>query len=230
VRSRDPEIRKRTISVTTPKPVEKRDPVEQFLNWLNTNRRSLIAAGTVVVVAAAAVYFFITARQRKEQFAATELDNARAAIASGNMALAASDLSQLISTYGGTTAAAEAAIALARVRLMERQPAAAMVELNKLIEEGPSSQFVAPAHGLLAAAHEQVGNFDQAAAEYEIAAHAAWYDFLKAQYLVSAGRVLTAAGDTAGAISAYQQVIDDYPEEHSAIEARVRLGELSPAT
>jgi predicted negative regulator of RcsB-dependent stress response len=223
-------MRKRTVSVTTPKPVEKHDPVEQFLNWLNTNRRSLLAAGTVVVVAAAAVYFFITAQQRKEQFAATELENARAVIASGNMALAASDLSQLISTYGGTTAAEEASIVLARVRLMERQPAAAIVELNKLIQEGPGSQFVAPAHGLLAAAHEQAGNFDQAAAEYRIAAEAAWYDFLKAEYLVSAGRVLTATGDTAGAISAYEQVIEDYPDDHSAIEARVRLGELSPTT
>jgi len=216
--------------VTTPKPVEKHDPVAQFLDWLKAKSKNILAGAAVVLVAAAVVYFFITAQRRKEQFAAIELDNARAEIAAGNPALAASDLSQLISAYGGTIAAEDAALLLAQVRLTENQPAAAMVELRKLIDEGPRDQFLAPAHGLLGAAHEQAGSFDEAANEYLIAADAAWYDFLKAQYLVSAGRAFTEAGDTASAISAYRRVIDSYPDDVSATEALVRLGELSPNT
>jgi predicted negative regulator of RcsB-dependent stress response len=216
--------------VTTPKPVEKQDPVARFLDWLAKKRNNLIAGAAVILVAAAVVYFFITAQRRKEQFAANALDNARAEIAAGNPALAASDLSQLISGYGGTIAAEDAAILLAQVRLTESQPAAAIVELRKLIDQGPRDQFIAPAHGLLAAAQEQAGSFDEAADEYLIAAEAAWYDFLRAQYLVSAGRALTEAGDTARAITVYQRVIDGYPDDVSATEAKVRLGELSPST
>ncbi len=216
--------------MTTPKPVEKQDPVVQFLDRLKANRNSIIAAASVVVVVAAAVFFFITAQQRKEQFAAIQLDAARQAIAAGNLALGASDLSQLISSYGGTIAAQEATIMLAQVRLMERQPAAAMVELRKLISDGPSDQFLAPAHGLLASAHEQAGSFVEAASEYLLAADAAWYDFLKAQYLVSAGRAYTEAADTTAAIRVYERVIEEFPDDNSAIEARVRLGELGPTT
>jgi predicted negative regulator of RcsB-dependent stress response len=216
--------------VTTPQTVEKHDPVVQLLNWIKAHRTNMLAGTSVVVVAALAVFLFLTAQQRKERFAAIELDNARAVAAVGNLALAASDLSQLITTYGGTTAAEEAAILLARIRLMERQPAAAMVELRKLIDQGPSDQFLAPVHGLLATAHEQTGSFDDAATEYLLAADAAWYDFLEAQYLLSAARALTNAGDTARAITTYEQVLQDFPDSDMAIEANVRLGELSPVT
>ena len=61
------------------------------------------------------------------------------------------------------------------------------------------------------------------------AADAAWYDFQAAQYLLDAGRALTAAGDSARAITVYERIIEDYPGTDDAIGAQVRLHELRPA-
>ncbi|UCG87431.1 MAG: hypothetical protein JSW71_02485, partial [Gemmatimonadota bacterium] len=73
---------------------------------------------------------------------------------------------------------------------------------------------------------EQTGNHSEAAHEYLTAAGEAWYDFLEAQYLLDAGRVLVIAGDTTTALNTYQRVISDFGDTQQAVEARVRLGEL----
>ena len=183
----------------------------------------------VVVVAAlisAGIWFVITAEVRRESFARGELENARVVAQTGNLALAASDLSELADTYQGTMAAEEAVILLARIRLTESQPALALVELRKLIANGPSSQFRGPAYGLLGNALEQGGNFREAAAAYGNAANEAWYPFLTAEYLSDAGRTYALAGDTAQAVIAYERIVQEFGESDVAVEARVRLAEL----
>ncbi len=214
--------------MTTPQAPAKQDPVEHTIEWINKHRNQLIVGLTIVVVVALSTFLFTTSQRRKQDFASAELENARAVAAAGNLALAASDLSQLIDTYGGTLAAEEATIVLAQLRLTEGQPAAAMVELRKLLDSGPSSQFAAPAHGLMGNALEQAGNASDAAQEYLAAADAAWYQFLSAQYLLDAGRAFRAAGDSAGAIATYERVVTDFADTDLAVEARVRLNELRP--
>ena len=214
--------------LTTPRTEPPQDPVDRIIDWVEKHRKQLLAGLAIVVVAAFAVYFFISSERRKEEFASAGLENARAAAAAGNLALAASDLSQLIDTYGGTVAAEEAAIVLAQLRLTEGQPAAAMVELRKLLDSGPSSQFLAPAHGLMGNALEQAGNPADAAAEYLLAAEAAWYDFLSAQYLLDAGRAYMTAGDSARAVQTFERVVSEYPDSETAVEAKVRLNQLQP--
>jgi len=214
--------------LTTPQAPAKQDPVERTIEWINKHRNQLIVGFVIIVVVALSTFLFTTSQRRKQDFASAELENARAVAAAGNLALAASDLSQLIDTYGGTLAAEEATIVLAQLRLTEGQPAAAMVEIRKLLDSGPSSQFVAPAHGLMGNALEQVGNASEAAQEYLVAADAAWYQFLSAQYLLDAGRAFRAAGDSARAITTYQRVVTDFADTDLAVEARVRLNELRP--
>ena len=214
--------------MTTPQAPAKQDPVERTIEWINKHRNQLIVGFAIIVVVALSTFLFTTSQRRKQDFASAELENARAVAAAGNLALAASDLSQLIDTYRGTLAAEEATIVLAQLRLTEGQPAAAMVEIRKLLDSGPSSQFVAPAHGLMGNALEQVGNASEAAQEYLVAADAAWYQFLSAQYLLDAGRAFRAAGDSASAITTYQRVVADFADTDLAVEARVRLNELRP--
>ena len=205
---------------------DERDPVAQIQKWIHEKQRALIMGATAVGVIAVVVWFTFAAKERRERFALSELENARISIQSGNLALAASDLTQLVQTYGGTTAGDEAAILLARVRLLENQAGIAAVELRNFLAEEPASQFRAPAYSLLASALEATGNYAEAAEAYEVAAEAAWYDFLKADYLNDAGRVRLLAGDTTAARAAYQRVIDEFPETQGVIEARVRASEL----
>jgi predicted negative regulator of RcsB-dependent stress response len=218
-------IKKGTL---TTQATEQPDPVVQIIDWINKYRGRIITVLTAVFVLLVLVWYFVVTQRNREALAARDLDNARAVATAGNLPLAAADLADLVNTYAGTIAAQEGAIELARIRLTEGQPAAAMVELRKLIDGNPDEQFLAPAHGLLGAALEQAGSHVDAAQEYLAAAEAAWYDFLKAQYLIDAGRAYTTAGDTAAAIAAYERVMRDLSETDQALEAQVRLAELRP--
>jgi len=217
--------------VTTPtQDTHQHEQADKLFEWLKRNRRVLITTAISIVAIAAAVWFVFAARQRREVVANRELADARAVAASGNLALAAADLSQVVERFAGTTAGQEAAVLLAQIRLMEGQPGAAVVELERLLEAGPSDQFLASAYGLLGAAHEQGGNLSAAANAYRSAADAAWYDFLKAQHLLDAARVLSVAGDTAAAVSTLERIISELAETDQTVEAQVRLYELRPNT
>lgn len=186
-----------------------------------------MAASLAVVLGA--VWFVSTARERKERFAARALDEVRGAAQAGNLLLAASDLSRLLTTYGETAAADQAVILLAQIRLLQDNPSQAATELRQALERGMREQFRAPALGLLGAALENLGNFRDAGEAHERAAQASWYEYLKAHFLNEAGRAFSAAGDTARAVAAYRRVIDEFGDSPGAAEAGVRLAELEAA-
>jgi predicted negative regulator of RcsB-dependent stress response len=214
--------------VTAPTERAERDPVVRIVEWIKKNQRTLIIVATLVVGTIAAIMYMRVASERRENFANTLLSNARAVAATGNAALAITDLTDLVTSHRGTVAAEEAEILLARLRVSDGQSEAAVQSLQEYIGRGPSDQFRAAAYGLLGVALETVSLADAADA-YESAAAEAWYDFLAAQYLLDAGRVLTASGDTARAVAAYQRILDDLSETDMVTEARLRLGELQRA-
>lgn len=206
-----------------------RDPGKVVLEWLTAHRRTAYGIAAALAVVAFSGWFYVSYRHRLEERAQAELQQARQAAQSGNLALAASDLSRLIGEYRGTLAAGEGSVMLGRVRLIQDQPTLAAEELRRAIDAGLDDQFRAPAFGLLGMALEDIGNMSQAAQAYEEAAQEAWYPFLAAEYLNDAGRAYVAAQDTTSAIAAYDRVIQDYEGAPGSLEARVRLAELKAA-
>ena len=172
------------------------------------------------------MWFTRTAQVRKEEFASRELSQARVAAVSGNLQLAASDLSRVIGTYGGTSAGQEAVLLLANVHLQQSQADLAVVELQTLLSSGPDGQFEAPAAGLLGAALEELGRFAEAADAYQRAAQASRYDQIRNLYVMDHGRAATLAGDTTRAAAAYQSLIDEAEEADAVSEAKFRQAEL----
>ncbi len=168
-------------------------------------------------------------QRNKEAQAERSLNEARVAAQSGNLPLAASDLSRLVASHGGTVAADEAIILLAQVRLIQDQASLAAQELRGALSGGMARQFRAPAYGLLGTAEEQLGNMAAAGEAYERAAQESWYTFLTAQYLSDAGRVYWEARDTTRALRAYERVLSEFEDSPSSTEVRVRLGELRGA-
>lgn len=213
-----------------PQTLPKLEAGEKFVQWLQKNQRVVIGATAVVVILAAAVWFMFEYRSRKETAAQTALEQARFAAQSGNLPLAATDLSRLIESYGGTRAADEAVLQLAQVRLLQDEASLAAEELRAALGDGMNTQFRAGAFSLLGAALENIGNMAEAAKAYEDAAREAWYGFLSAQYLNDAGRAFTQAGDTASAIAAYRRVVNEFADSPSVTESRVRLGELGASS
>jgi predicted negative regulator of RcsB-dependent stress response len=202
------------------------DAIARIFAWIKQNQRTAKWTAGVVVFLAASVWFYLSYVERRESFAARELQQARSAVASGNAPLAASDLSRIASSYRNTAAGQEAAIVLAQLRLLQGQAALAVPDLRLFLASNPGQGYAASAHALLAAALEQVGNAAEAGKEYEAAAESYPYNFLKAQNLVEAGRVYWAAGDTAKAAAAYGRVLKDFKDQPGALEARIRLSEL----
>ena len=191
------------------------------------NQRVLIIAGVAVAVAGLATWMFISSARNKEAFANRELVRARAAAEQGNLPLAASELQKIIDTYHGTDAAQNAVISLNQVRLINGQTDLAVVNLREFLSGKPEPKFVTPAEGMLGAALETAGRADDAAQAYRRASGATDIKYLKAEYLIDAGRAFRNAGKADSAVAAYKTVVTDYSETPSLTEAKVRLAELT---
>jgi len=196
--------------------------------WAKDHTRELMFAIGGAVVVAAAIWLYITSENRKELFAAQALTKASSDAEAGDLPLAAYDLSQLMDRYGGTKAADQGALLLGEVRLIQGGPQvdAAVKGLQTFIQKRHPAYVMASAWSLLGGGLEQQRKFRDAAEAYRKASDADPYDFLKAQYLLDAGRTLAMAGDSAGARKAYGEVLERFGGLNQAAEARVRLGEL----
>ena len=195
-------------------------------DWIaRYGRKTAIGAGIAVVVAAV-VFLFLSSAKRKEAFASQELLQARNSAEAGNLPLAASDLSRLIERFGGTRSADEAVILLNQIRLVQGQRDVAINALQQFVGGSHPAEIKASAYGLLGAGLEDNGKPKDAGDAYRQASNSARLDFLKAQYLLDAGRAFTAANDSAGAKSAYSEILDKFGRLDQAAEARVRMAEI----
>jgi outer membrane protein assembly factor BamD (BamD/ComL family) len=187
----------------------------------------LVALIGVAVAAAIIGWFVVASGNRKEQFAARSLNQARSAAEAGNLPLASSELQRIITTYKGTDAASEAVITLNQVRMVNGQSELAAVGLRDYLATKPALKYVAPASGLLGAALENAKRWAEAGTAYTEASTAADVPYLKASYLVDAGRAYRAAGKPVDAERAYRTILQKYPDSPSFTEAQVRLAELT---
>lgn len=195
--------------------------------WYRDRIRLALAAGIAVVVFALLAWFWTTSNRRKEEFAQRSLNQARAAAEAGNLPLASSELQRVIQTYGGTDAATEAVLTLNQVRMVNGQSELAAVGLQDFLKTNPDEKYLAPANGLLGAALEDAGRFADAGAAFRRASETATLEYLKARYLIDAGRAYRAAGLNSEAAAAYRTVAEKYPNSSVVTEARVRLAELT---
>jgi TolA-binding protein len=195
--------------------------------WYRDRNRQLAAIAAALAVAGLIAWFLVSSGRRKEEFAARSLNQARTAAEAGNLPLASSELQKLIQTYKGTDAANEAIITLNQVRMVNGQSELAAVSLRDYLATKPAPQYAAPANGLLGAALENARKYADAGAAFLSASKAADVDYLKARYLVDAGRAYRLAGQPADAIAAYREIIQKYSKTSAMTEAQVRLAELT---
>jgi outer membrane protein assembly factor BamD (BamD/ComL family) len=195
--------------------------------WYQGRERLLLAALLIVAAAVIVGWFVMASGKRKEQFAARSLNQARSAAEAGNLPLASSELQRLITTYKGTDAASEAVITLNQVRMVNGQSELAAVGLREYLASKPAEKYLAPAYGLLGAALENAKRWAEAGDAYTHASSSADVEYLKASYLVDAGRAYREAGRPADAERVYRTILQKYPQSPSFTEAQVRLAELT---
>jgi TolA-binding protein len=195
--------------------------------WYRDQRRLIGGVVLAVLLLGAVIWAVWSSGRRKEEFAAQRLNQARAAAEAGNLPLASSELQRLIDTYRGTDAATEAVITLNQVRMINGQGELAAVGLQEFLAQSPPEKYRAPAYGLLGTALENAKRPGEAAEAFRNASKSADLDYLKARYLIDAGRAYQTAGKTAEAQAAYREVIQKHPDAPSVTEAKVRLAELT---
>ena len=198
---------------------------ESFAEFVQRDGKKLAIGGAVVVLLAAGVWLYQSSARRKEAFASQELMSARASAEAGNLPLAASDLTRLIDRFGGSKSADEGVILLSQIRLVQGQRDVAINALQQFVRGSHDDYIKASAYGLLGGGLEDKGQLKQAGDAYRLASQNAPLDFLKAQYLIDAGRAFAASGDSAAARLAYGEVLQKWPRIDQASEARVRMGE-----
>src|SRR5688500_18255141 len=198
-----------------PKSREQTPESPKRVPWYRDRQRLPLVALAVIAAVSAVAWFVITSGKRKEEFAARSLNQARAAAEVGNLPLASSELQRLITTYKGTDAANEAVITLNQVRMVNGQSELAAVGLREFLATKPAAKYVAPANGLLGAALENAKRWADAGNAYLQASKAAEVPYLKAAYLVDAGRAYREAGRTADATRADRTILEKYPDSPS---------------
>jgi outer membrane protein assembly factor BamD (BamD/ComL family) len=195
--------------------------------WYRDRNRLMVTGAIAAAVIVAVTWFIVTSGKRKEEFASRSLSQARETAEAGNLPLASSELQKLIQTYKGTDAANEAVITLNEVRLVNGQGELAAVGLRDFLATKPAARYVAPANGLLGASLENSAKWADAGDAFSRASQAADVEYLKAHYLLDAGRAYTQSGKKDQAEAAYRAIIDKYPKSSSVTEAKVRLAELT---
>lgn len=199
--------------------------LEKVGGWVGRYRRQLSWGLGILVIAAGLFGWKRVSTRQSERNASQQLNSARFALESKNYGLAASELARIRENYSGTRSANEASILLAQVRLAQGQSQQA-IELLKQVAPEAHADYRSQAYGLLGAAYENVAHPKEAAEAYEAAAGYARLPFLRAQFRSDAGRAWLAAGDTVHAKANYQEIVTNLDSTSTAVEAKVRLGEL----
>jgi outer membrane protein assembly factor BamD (BamD/ComL family) len=195
--------------------------------WYQARQRLLVGTFIGLIIALIVMWWVMDSARRKERFATNSLNNAQTALEAGNLPLASSELQRLVSQYKGTDAATEAVIRLNQIRMVNGQNELAVVGLREFLATKPAAKYVAPANGLLGAALENSKRWAEAGNAYTQASNASDTPYLKAAYLVDAGRAYRLAGRTDEAARAYRTVLEKYPDSPSFTEAQVRLAEMT---
>jgi predicted negative regulator of RcsB-dependent stress response len=205
------------------------DHAQTILDWTRINSKYLTAGAVVVVIAAAGFWFYQRQQQIEANNASRALMNAKQSMGAGNVQLAQSDLQNVYSRYGSTSAGVEAAMLLAQISYDAGKPQDGISRLQKVEGTRAGSVMVPTILDLEGDGYAQLGKFADAAKRYESAADATGFQTEKSFYRAKAARTYQTAGDTAKAHQIWTAIANDPTEQAMASEARVRLGELTTA-
>jgi predicted negative regulator of RcsB-dependent stress response len=205
-------------------PVDIEERAYSLLGWAQTNLRAVLIGLAVLVAAAVGIWLYVQTQANKEQRAASDLARASSAVAAGNYALAETDLSRIVSQYASTDAGQQAALLLSEAMYGQGKYQEGIDVLQRHADRAPD--FLRAAfHAQIAAGHEELGSFADAAQGYLNAAEAARFDNDRSIFRADAARSYTLAGNTTAARQIWES---EAANEASPVagEARVRLGEL----
>ena len=197
-----------------------------LMEWFQATTRWISIGAAVVVVAGAGWWIYSQSKLRKEQNASQALFMAKQSMQAGNLVLAQSDLSKLVSRYKGTSSGSEGAMILAQIDYDQAKYQEGITVLESAAESAPGPMEV-QMRSLIGDGYLSMKNAGSAAKEFEKAAELAGRDIERANQRARAARAYMAAGDTAKARQIWADLAADESIPSVAAEAKVRLGEMT---
>jgi TolA-binding protein len=195
--------------------------------WERNSSRILIGIG-VVALAGILLFFVMRARGQAEVKASDDLFRATLSIGQGDFVTATPMLQDIIDNAPGTRAAREATLYLGDALMAQHKPAEAATSYRKYIEKTTKDRVLQrTGYFALGSALEDAGQFGPAADAYAESAKRSASDNERGRAMLSQGRSLLRAGQTAKAVEVYQAIVA-LPEAEQPITdaAKERLGEL----
>jgi tetratricopeptide (TPR) repeat protein len=192
---------------------------------LSVHRAKIIAALLAIMVLGAAGIFYRRSAELRQQRAETSYFRARQAFEARNLELAESDLQTVVTRYPNTAGGAMSAMTLAQILYETERAQEGITVLRDVVRRAPRPMR-ADVHALIAMGHENLGQFAEAAGEYQAASRNARFPRDQLAYRAAEARALTAAGRNEEALEIWRE-LEAEPTQFMANEARVRIGELT---
>ena len=207
---------------------------DQFVEWIaqasdyvKERGRAFVSGAAAVVVIVVAVNYVQASRETARAEAAGLLGKALIAQQTGQLEQSLRLGEQLLSTYGGTSAAAHGTIVLANRYFTQGRFAEAQdLYQSYLTDYGEVDVLVFAAWRGIGACYEAQDQFERAAAKYAEFARVHAGSMAASLALMDAARCYGVLGDTAQQREALEQVTKDHASSPVAIRARQELGLL----
>ena len=210
-----------------PRPRTTEERSQQLRDLAAVHRGKLLAALIFVAALLAGSWLYLRSAALKRERAETAYYRARQAGEGGNVAAAVTELRRVVDRYEGTPGGTLAAISLAQLHYDSGKPRDGLQVLLE-VEDSAPDDYESSVHLMKATGHENLGQFVDAAREYQGAAEKARFPSDALAYKGAAARALTAGGRNNEALAIWRELAEE-PSGVMASEARVRIGELTAA-
>lgn len=189
-------------------------------DYLDKQGKNLLKFGGAGILLIALVVFWFISKSKSEYRASYELGVALTAAYHADPATLAPEFSRIAEQYSGTTAANEALMYTAQMRLMANQPEEALKAFDDYLKKGRKSKYLHPsALAGKGASLEDLKRFSEAAQAYLAAATYEKNLFIAPRYYVDAARCFRLAGDISKAREQCELVKSHFPDSPFAAEA-----------
>ena len=180
-------------------------------NWAQRNRPILTLAVVVLGLGTAAFVYYGRYRDTLNVTAASQLEELQQRLEMGDAEAVREDLNLYLERFGSTSFADEARLTLGQILATEGDHAGAATVLEPLAGD-VDDPLGAQAAVLLAAVSEDMGDAQVAEGLYERLADRARLNFQRTEGLIDVARLRRDRGDYAGALAAYDRLLDDMDE------------------
>jgi predicted negative regulator of RcsB-dependent stress response len=198
----------------------------ELAEWARNNARIILIAAAVALVAVGGFLYYQLDKSSRAARASSEYLALQAQLAGADSAGQLRQLESFARKYAGSVEAAEARMQLGEGYLRQGNAKKAIAELRPVAEGSTPVAF--QARSMLAAALATDGQRDAAIREYVAAAEESELAYQKQEVLQQAALLREEAGNHAGALELYRQILATTEEgslERSIIELRIAEAE-----